>query len=420
MAKKVNNNQIAKAFAGDEAYAKDLLYCRDWVTFYLYKNYYYQEINQDEMYQLIWDFIDENYPETNLTMTLVKDVFLQIGMCCSRVVQSVDTDYIALEDALLNLSDFSLHEFDRKKIAIHKLKVYKEDLNQPTPQFQQFLDTTIVDAKENKDEELQTLVQEMFGYYLINNLKGATVFFLVGQGANGKSVMISVIEEMIGIKAISSMSIQTLTTNRFAPSNLIGKKLNVCNEEESKYLKADKFKAMVTGDSIDAERKFGASFSFKPKAKFLFATNEMPTFDGLNIGIKRRIKIIPFHKIFTDEEQDKDLTEKLLTEIGGVIGWAIIGAQRFVSNGYRFSNSKVADNAKAEFEDSVSSALAFFNESYTLEESTFISHDNGRDHGDDRVRRGRKSGLPAELESDTGQQVVTEEMLQDLLIPPFN
>jgi putative DNA primase/helicase len=234
-----------------------------------------------------------------------------------------------------------------------------------------------VDEKGKTDEQLIVLVQEMLGYYLLNNLKAQAVFFLVGRGANGKSVLINVVEKMIGAEYVSAMSIQSLTMNNFATSGLIGKKVNLCNEEESKYLRSDRFKALISGDLIMGERKHENHFYFHPKTKYLFATNAMPTFDGINHGIRRRMQIIQFNRVFEPHEQDRDLSDKLQTEIGGIVGWALKGAQRLVSNGYRFSQSDNVDEAILSFENQTSSALAYFRENYEVSEdpNDFMSAD---------------------------------------------
>jgi putative DNA primase/helicase len=163
------------------------------------------------------------------------------------------------------------------------------------------------------------------------------------------------------------MSIQSLTTDKFRTASLVGKLVNISNEEESKFIKADVLKALITGDTMTAERKFGDPFSFTPNTKFAFCTNEMPSFDTLNYGLKRRIKFIPFYRRFKDNEQDKELQEKLSQEIPGIIGWAIKGARRFVANDSVFKQSQSAIDKLQSFSEELSSALTFFNEFYIID-----------------------------------------------------
>jgi len=167
------------------------------------------------------------------------------------------------------------------------------------------------------------------------------------------------------------MTLETMTTNRFATSSLVGKFINISDEEESKYMRSDKFKALVSGDTMTAERKFGGTFEFNPQAKMVFATNEMPTFDGVNYGIRRRVFIIPFRRTITLEERDPFISERFIpSELQGIMRWAMEGLVRLRRNGYRFSTSVTATTALESFEEESSTVVGFIKEAYTLEGSS--------------------------------------------------
>ena len=373
--KKVPNQDIAYSIATHSDYVDNLMYCENYKAFFLYNEGYYAEMKKQEMLELIYKYTKSNHPSQALTNTMVKDIYELVTYECQNVVDDIDSHYIALDDYLLDLDDFGLVHFTPENVAIHKVDVHSSTLVEETPIFKKFLESTFVNDSGGTDFQLIQVVQEMMGFYLLNELQPHVVFFLVGQGSNGKSVLVNVIQDMIGKKFTTAMSIQTLTTNQYATSDLVGKKINVCLEEESKYIKSDKFKALVSGDWIQAERKFESSFVFKPKCKYLFATNEMPTFEGLNVGIKRRVKIIPFNKIFSEAEQDNKLEGKLKEEMGGILKWAIEGAKRLRDQKYSFTDSDMVTLAKREFETSISSGLKFFGERYIVSSGGRIARD---------------------------------------------
>lgn len=372
----IKNQDIAIAFIDSDLYKQDLIYCSEWKTFFKYNEGIYEEIPMGKMEKVVHSFIKLSFPDVNVNTGLVRDVLQQIVWTIYRSVDEIRSTYIALQDKLLDLSDFSFQEFDRTRVAIHQMNLHSVDLNKPTPLFEKFLSEILVDSKGETDTELIHLVQEMFGFYLLNELKPHAVFFLVGQGRNGKSVLLKMLAEMIGKKFTTAMSIQYLTTNEWAMGSLVGKKINICNEEESKYLRSDKFKALVSGDTTQANRKFLDPIVFEPQVKYIFATNELPTFEGINVGLKERIYIVPFKRIFKEGERDYELTEKLLGEIGGILAWSIEGAKRLKKNGYRFSKSKAVSKAMDEFIETISSPIAFMNELYqpAIERTTFIGY----------------------------------------------
>lgn len=314
--------------------------------------------------------------EKGVTTSMVKDLFNQIKWTVYRTTPSIESDYIALNNKVLNLKTLEYSDFDRQKVAFFKFPFNTAEVQtgiDNTPLFRKFLNEVLVDKKGEQDVLLQILVQEMFGYYLLNTNEAHCTFFFVGDGQNGKSVLLNILRKMIGEDFCSAMSIETLTTNRFATSTLIDKKINICLEEESTYIKADKFKALVGGDPVQAERKFGETFTMIPSTKFIFATNEMPTFSGLNYGLVRRIKIIPFNKRIEEEKKDTKLTEKLCAELPGIFGWALEGAKRLIANEYHFTVSLASNEKSKEFQQNISSAVLFFNETFEESADGFIA-----------------------------------------------
>ena len=230
-------------------------------------------------------------------------------------------------------------------------------------------DTVETEKQLVTDELMISYVQELVGNCLVPTTAACAAFFLVGEGANGKSTFLDVLTSLFGERSVTSYSIESLTNNRFTTAALVGKRLNACAEEESKYLRSDKFKALVSGDMVTAERKYGDSFQFRPQVKFVFSTNEMPTFDGLNKGLRRRIKVVPFFRSFDagSKERDPHIIQKLKKEMPAIVRWAIEGARRIAGNGYAFTVEPEASRESfIEFENESSSPVAYFRETYDV------------------------------------------------------
>jgi len=376
--KKAYNQHIAEEMASNDRYRKNLLYHQKHKTFYLWRNGWYKKYDKDEMEEEIWRFLRDKFDNQLITAKMVGDIYCQLKWACLRKVKYEDKHLIAFKDKLFNTETFQVEEIDREKITFFYLPFNFDETKMDIPVFRQYLLTSIV-RKDNPycpDEDLIKVVQEMFGYFLMpGNLKGAAAWFLVGEGANGKSIMLDTIREIIGLQFVSAMSIQALTTDKFKSQYLLGKKVNIAGEEESKYIESSKFKAMITGDLIDAERKFGESFTFAPDTKFIFATNNMPTFNSIDYGIMRRMKILPFYRIFRGDDIDHNLFNKIKKEIPGIVGWALEGAKRLVENKYVYSDSVAIAESKKEFAEEVSSTVKFMRETYIVDDSGFVSND---------------------------------------------
>lgn len=369
-------------FCSDEHNLEHVMYIENIDAFCVYDDVegYYKIYNDEQMHPYVFDYIN-SVADRDVNPNFVKSVTELIKWKIHKKRSNIESDYIAFKDKLLNTKTFEYGDFSIEKPSFHKIDInLLEALGQSgkTPAFNQFLDQVLVDKNGNPDKDLQFLVQEMFGYMLLNTIQAHAVFFLVGGGQNGKSVFLNILRDIIGEQFISSMTIESLTTQKWSTAALVGKKVNICNEEESKYVRSDKFKALVSGDPVEAQHKFGKIFSLKPTTKYIFATNSSPKFEGIDGGLMRRIWIIPFYKRVADSDVNPHLTEELLREKPGIVAWFIEGAERLVQNKFKFTQSKTAQERKAEFEKDLSSALIFMSEEFEVSESSndFISNDN--------------------------------------------
>jgi len=365
MPRKLYNHEMAEAFFANPEYLSDLVYASEPDVFYIWDQYYYKLLQPEDFGKLVWGFLRANFPNQAITIPTVRDIIGQIKYGCLRSIENEDLKYIAFRDCYYDMEEFKTVPTNKDKIVAFSFPYFYSDLDIPTPNFNRLINTSFVEREDHStpDLEIINLVQEMFGYLLINNLKTQVAFFLVGKGSNGKGVLASVIEQMIGTQYLSTKTIQTLTTDKFATAALVGKRVNISNEEESKYIRSDKFKSLVAGDRIDGERKFGDSFSFRPYTRYFFTTNELPVFEGVSYGLLRRFKILPMFKMFKGEEVDRNLADKIKPEIPGILKWAIDGAKRLVlDNNYSFSDSVASQRALTDFEESLSSAIMFIRE----------------------------------------------------------
>lgn len=394
MSKQVYNQDIAEEYCQKEGTLDNMLYVKDIDAIFMYQEdlHYYKMYSYEKFEDEVYDYIFKKNVKS-ITKSLVKEIIFNIKKKLLRRIESTDSDWVSIKEGkTLNLETFKIEKCRRDHYCFFHYAVHEDvimDKEKRPAHFYKFLSEVIVDKKSKTDNELLYVLQEMFGFYLSPGLKPETVFFLIGSGANGKSVLLNILKYIIGKDFISSTSIQRITTNNFAASGLVGKKLNLCNEEESKYMKSDRFKALVSGDMIEVDRKYEPSITFEPKTKFLFATNELPSFDSINEGIRRRVKIVPFNKFVREEDRNLMLREPFGTnsknpfndELELIISWGLRGWQRLQKNNYKFTDSKQMGGMMEEFENIVSSALMFCREKYNIKrDDGFVDHEDLYEH----------------------------------------
>src|SRR5215469_6336091 len=179
-------------------------------------------------------------------------------------------------------------------------------------------------------------------------------------GSNGKGVLLSIIEALLGNSNCSHRSLQDLDTNRFAIADLYGKYANIFGDLKStKLAESGNFKVMAAGDSVTGEHKFAQPFTFRNYAKMIFSANLIPESDDKTDAYYRRWVIIQFNKRFADGKEDAGLTEKLTTaeELSGLLNLALAGLKDLIASG-GFHN-KTINQVKQEYEENTSDVNAF-------------------------------------------------------------
>lgn len=199
------------------------------------------------------------------------------------------------------------------------------------------------------------------------------MFFLYGNGANGKSTFLEVVRDIMGDYAMNTQA-DTLMTNqrsnggaRSDIARLKGARLVTTSEtEEDAALNESLVKQLTGADTITARFLYGKDFEFRPEFKIVMATNHKPKVKGTDWGIWRRIRLIPFTVSIPRDKQDKALPNKLRKELSGILNWCIEGAKKWQANS---KNSKsglppcaAVDNAIEEYKSEMDRLKQFLDD----------------------------------------------------------
>lgn len=200
------------------------------------------------------------------------------------------------------------------------------------PRWQQFLDEVFGDS------ELIDFVQRAVGYSLTGDTSEQVLFIPYGNGANGKSVFLSIAQDILGDYGGNTPFATLELLDHHGPSNdlaaIAGKRLITASESrENARMNEARVKALTGGDVLTARFLFGEFFSFQPKAKLWLAVNHKPNVSDDSYGFWRRIRLIPFTRTFGPDKADPRLLEKLREELPGILAWAVRGCLEWQSRG---------------------------------------------------------------------------------------
>lgn len=207
--------------------------------------------------------------------------------------------------------------------------VWDEKAESPT--FVKYLHDIFRDDSD-REEKIQ-FVLEWMGLCLIPDTSFEKFVVCVGEGGNGKSVLLKLMPELLGQENVYSAAIQRLG-NRRSLAELDGKLLLTSSEmNENTVMDDGILKQIVSGDTIEAERKYEHPFTFVPYTRIMLATNHLPKLRDVTHAFFRRLVLLKFNRNFTADEMDLKLFSKLTEELSGIFTMAVGGLQSLQARG---------------------------------------------------------------------------------------
>ena len=206
--------------------------------------------------------------------------------------------------------------------------VYEPDATCPT--WEQFL----VDVFD--DDELIDFVRRAVGYSLTGHVIEQILVFCHGSGANGKTTFLNVLRAVFGDYGIQlDPTVLVAGPHDQHPTGLTDLRgarfVATVETEQGRRLNESLVKSLTGGDSIRARRMHRDFFEFEPTHKLWFAGNHFPRINGTDLGIWRRLALLPFTAEFSGSRADRRMGERLAAEAPGILAWAVSRVSRMAN-----------------------------------------------------------------------------------------
>lgn len=255
-----------------------------------------------------------------------------------------DIYLLNLKNGTMDLRTGCLKEHSRDDY-ITRIAEIDWDGNAECPRWLEFLHKVF-----SGDKEMLDFVQRSAGYSLTGSQREQCFYMLYGSGANGKTTFLNTIKMISGdysdiLKPSSLMSRLFEDGARGDLAKLSGKRFVSSSElNEGQYFDESLLKAMTGGETIPVRFLYGEEFNLKPIFKIWMSTNDRPKIRGTDLGIWRRVRLIPFLYTFRDDERDKDFFEKnILPELPGILKWAVEGCLKWMNEGVIIPQKSLAE-----------------------------------------------------------------------------
>jgi putative DNA primase/helicase len=244
-------------------------------------------------------------------------------------------DYLLnVANGTINLRTGALGPFDRSDLLTKQIST-AFDATAKAPLWEKFLNRIMAG-----DTQLIGYLQRVAGLCLTGDISVQELWIFHGSGANGKSVFVETIMEMLGEYASTAPdSLLIARTHAEHPTeiaNLLGLRVVVASETEDGGKLRLQLVKKLTGDSVLKGRFMRCDFfQFRRTHKTILVTNNKPRVSESTEAAWRRIRLIPFDVVIPPEERDEKLLVKLRNEWPGILAWAVQGCLDWQRNGMR-------------------------------------------------------------------------------------
>ncbi len=315
---KLNHNKIAASILEEHK----LIYSAG--DFFEYSDGYYKRLEDQLILQGIKSKIGDKFSskfKTEVLLSLSTDVFIPVTQLNSTHLLNLKNGFFDISN--LTLSPHMPEIYSTIRLNVNYIPGCSCDL----------WVKTITEIFEGNTEKVD-LLQEFFGLCLTRETKFEKALLLVGEGANGKSTILSGLQAFLGPENYTAIPLERFDDPHYI-SSLFGKLANISIETNAKSQVYDSvFKAIVSGDPVTVDPKYRNPFTFSPFCKLIFAVNGLPRVEDKTDAFFRRLLILRFNRQFAENEQNKTLKTELLKELDGIFLWALEGLKRLRERGY--------------------------------------------------------------------------------------
>ena len=191
------------------------------------------------------------------------------------------------------------------------------------------------------DPDVRAFLQRVVGVALLGKVVEHVLPILTGTGGNGKGVCYGALLWALGDYASAAEPDLFMAREGAHPTgqmDLRGRRLVVVSEsDKGRQMAEATMKRLTGGDRIKA-RLMGKDFvEFEPSHTAFLVTNHLPKVSGDDDAIWRRVRVVPFSVVVSDEQRDGQLGERLELAADDVLAWAVAGYIAYNAGGRKLA-----------------------------------------------------------------------------------
>ncbi|MBQ1524093.1 MAG: hypothetical protein IIZ55_03035 [Firmicutes bacterium] len=176
-----------------------------------------------------------------------------------------------------------------------------------------YMKSVLMDWCQGSETQYRMLL-EMAGACLYRDRPIKKWWVIEGLADTGKSTFLDLLRSVLGSEMIGSVPVQSMKDSN-AIAELLDKTVNIVDDGSANYVyDLSRLRQIIQGTPIQLKLLYQDRFTARLEARMIFVFNEIPRFKDDNGATAKKMMVIRFGRVYSDEEKDIRLLEKLTTE----------------------------------------------------------------------------------------------------------
>ena len=277
--------------------------------------FYHGEKDRYSMSSVYIDrYMQLKYGSENISTNHMEEVMEQVGIILrtdDKYKVTRNSEYVLCNKQLVSVLKDEVRPNTR---TIYTDVYYPFDF-MPREEFDSFNGRakSFMDEISCGNPNVKKIIWECLGCMVVPVAKFGKIFIWYGSGANGKSLLLNIMEAIMG-NLLTHANILNIN-DKFALEDVVKGIANVTDDVGITTLRETGIlKSLIDGSTIEVNRKFKQPIKWKPDSQFVMCCNEIPKIADTTRGMIRRLSFIPFDMQLSDDEIDVFLLDKILSD----------------------------------------------------------------------------------------------------------
>lgn len=182
----------------------------------------------------------------------------------------------------------------------------------------------------NQNINILKVLRSFIQCVLLRDNQYQVALYLHGPGGTGKSTFEKLLISLVG--STNSVVLNLTDLNKqFTTSKIMDKSLVLFSDVQSYTGDPSKLRLLISGDVLNAERKYKDSFDLQPQALVMLSSNLLWSPKDASTGLQRRIIYVPVNtvpdkvvrELFNYNLMTNEISGVLSSSLPGLVNWAL-------------------------------------------------------------------------------------------------